>query len=99
MSGPQLFPSESRTRMLQRAMTGIVGGLVLLLFVAALYEPPAKPDADLLKNDQPVGERDPGRAVLYQGRGIQLVKDGKLELALDQFHRAAAYDPLNISVV
>ncbi len=71
----------------------------MMLFVAALYEPAGKPDADLLKNDQPVSERDPARAVLYQGRGIQFVKDGKLELALDQFHRAAAYDPLNISVV
>ena len=73
--------------------------LVLLCSVAALYEPPAHPDPDLLKNDEPIRERDPARAILCQGRGIQLAKDGKLELALDQFRRAAAYDPLNSSAL
>jgi Flp pilus assembly protein TadD len=65
--------------------------------MAAVYEPPGRPAPSDLKDSQPVLGNDPARAVLYQGRGVKLVRDGKLEPALDQFRRAAAFDPSNLS--
>jgi Flp pilus assembly protein TadD len=67
--------------------------------MATVYEPSGRPAPSDLKDTQPVLESDPARAVLYQGRGIKLVSDGRLEPALDQFRRAAAFDPSNASVL
>ena len=68
--------------------------LIAWLTMAAVYEPPARPAPGDLKDTQPVLGNDPARAVVYQGRGIKLVNDGKLEAALDQFRRAAALDQI-----
>ena len=73
--------------------------LIAWLTMAAVYEPPARSDPNVHQDNEPVPERDPARAVFYQERGVRLVGDGKLEPALDQFRRAAAFDPSNLSVL
>ena len=69
-----------------------------MLSLAAVPPPPQSADPNLLRSAEPLRERDPARAVLFQGRGIQLVNDGKCEAAVEQFRRAAAFDPGNANI-
>ena len=64
--------------------------LLLVLMLASLgatYTPPLPKDSAIFKGAEPVRERDPARAVLFQGRGIKLVEKGNCEPAIQQFRR------------
>ena len=76
----------------------IVCALLGVLSLAAVPPSQQSTDPNLLKSTEPLRERDPARAVLFQGRGIQFVNDGKCEAAAEQFRRAAAFDPGNASI-
>ena len=71
-----------------------MNALLHIVLLAVATETSA-PDPGLFKHTEPVRERDPARAVVFQGRGNELVAAGKYEAAIEQFRRAAAYDPLN----
>lgn len=70
---------------------------LLLITVLAIAGSPSGTDPSLFRNTEAVRQRDPARAVLFQGRGIEFVKTGNCEAAVEQFRRASAYDPLNVN--
>ena len=76
--------------------------LILLLLTglsAAAVTGPVESDPALPTGTEPIRQRDPARAALYQGRGIELVSAGKFESALDQFRRALAFEPANVNAL
>src|ERR1017187_1797716 len=97
ISPSRFMPRPARVCPGAARMLGCI--LVAWLTMAAVYEPPARSDPNVHKDNEPVPEHDLARAVVYQGRGIKLVSDGKLEPALDQFRRAAAFDPSNLNLL
>jgi len=95
----ETWRSRETARSGDRRRTAVLfGSLILLLLtglpVFALTRPgelaPAVPTGG-----ESIGQRDPTRAAIYQGRGIELVNAGKFEPALDQFRRALACEPAN----
>ena len=61
-------------------------GLLLLALLASSVGPSGT-DPSLFRHTEPVRQRDPARAVVFQGRGIELVNAGKYEAAAVLFEK------------